>query len=814
MKKEQYLVEGMTCAACAQTIEKDLNKTSGINKASINITQDTLLVDYDDTIINQEKIKNQVSKLGYKLENFKEYSDLTLQIEGMTCSACAIAVEKTLKKIPGVKKASVNLVTEKATISYDAQTFKMATVKKEILKAGYKVTDILKTPNTFDLQSQKTKTMLVKLIIAAVFASLLLYIAMGPMLKLPIPNSLSMEEFPKRYALIQLILVLPIIGAGYQFYTSGFKKLVLFKPNMDSLIALGTSAAFLYGVYALMRIFLGDVHFVHNLYFESAGVIITLVMLGKYLEAKSKGKTSDAIKKLINLTPKTALIWTEKGEETISIEEVKVNDILILKPGFKIPVDGIVVEGESAVDESMLTGESLPVDKTMGSNLIGGTINKNGLIKMKALKIGQDTVLSQIIKLVEEAQGSKAPIAKLADSISGVFVPIVMGISLLSFTLWLIFTKDFSFSLTILISVLVIACPCALGLATPTAIMVGTGKGAEMGILIKGGEALEITHKVSHVMFDKTGTITQGRPTVTSIDVAELETYDSILQLAASAERGSEHPLALAIISHAQSRNLPFIPLDSFLAIPGQGIKTTFENNTILVGNSQLVQNLDNFSYFDNYFIENSSNGKTSMFVAKNSTVIGIIGVNDTIKNDSFEAIQKLHKLGIKTIMLTGDNTITAEAIAKQVGIKEIRAELSPEKKAEEIKKIQNEKGVVAMVGDGINDALALTTADVGIAIGQGSDIAIESADIVLIKGNLNDVSKAIFLSRKTIKNIKENLFWAFAYNTAGIPIAAGILYAFGLDILLNPMIAALAMAFSSVSVVTNALRLRNIHFQ
>ncbi|MGD9604982.1 MAG: heavy metal translocating P-type ATPase [Bacilli bacterium] len=812
MKQQQFQIEGMTCAVCAQTIENKLKKSSGIKKVSVNLSQEKLFLDYDEKIINSHEIKQQVEKLGYHLHELNESSETTLQIDGMTCSACAITVEKVLKKIPGMQKASVNLVTEKATIKYDDQILKLNTIKKQVLKAGYRVLEVKKAQNAFDYQKKQEQTMKIKVIIAAFFAAILLYIAMGPMVKFPLPQFISMENNPQNFALTQLILVLPIIGAGFRFYTSGFKKLITLKPNMDSLIAIGTTAAFSYGVYALIRICLGDVHFVHNLYFESAGVIITLVMLGKFFEAKSKGKTSEAIKKMMNLSPKTVLLWSESEERTVAIEEVKVNDILIIKPGFKIPVDGLVIEGESAVDESMLTGESLPVDKSVGSNLVGGTINKNGMIKMKTTKVGKDTVLSQIIKLVEEAQGSKAPIAKLADAISSVFVPIVMGIALLSFLIWLIVSKDFSFSLTILISVLVIACPCALGLATPTAIMVGTGKGAEMGILIKGGEALEITHRVTHVIFDKTGTITEGHPKVTSIDVFANETIESILQWAASAEMGSEHPLALAIISKAKENNITLFPLDSFVAIPGQGIKTQHSSDTIFVGNYKLVQKFNNLQYFEKIYYKNNLQGKTSMFVAKNDAIIGVIGVNDTVKKDSQEAIQKLQKLGLKTIMVTGDNHQTALTIANQVGIDEVRSEVSPEGKANEIKKIQLEKGIVAMVGDGINDALALTTANIGIAIGQGSDIAIESADIVLIKGNLKDVSTAISLSRKTIKNIKENLFWAFAYNTAGIPIAAGLLYALNLNILLNPMIAALAMAFSSVSVVTNALRLKNFH--
>ncbi len=804
MKKEQYKIEGMSCSACAHSIERQLKENAAVSLATVNLSLEKLYLEYDEGKIDSNTIVEQVGKLGYKLISLDE--TVSLQIEGMTCSACAISVEKALKGVYGVSDVSVNLVTEKATFRVDNKKVKYSQIKKAIDNAGYKVIDNQK--NEIEKQQKKSKIMHIKLIMATSFAVLLLYISMGPMISLPIPSIIRVDLYPLRYAFIQLLLTLPIIGAGYQFYTSGFKKIFLLKPNMDSLIAIGTSAAFLYSLYGFAMIYLGKMHFVHNLYFESTGVIIALVMLGKHLEAKSKRRTSDAIHKLMNLTPKTAVVIRNNKELVIPIEEVIVGDLILIKPGTKIPVDGIVEEGESAIDESMLTGESLPIDKQVQSNVIGGTINKNGFLKVRAQKVGKDTVIAQIIKLVEEAQASKAPIAKLADAISGIFVPIVMGIALLSFVIWLFVSKDFSFSLTILISVLVIACPCALGLATPTAIMVGTGKGAEMGILIKGGEALEITHKITHIVFDKTGTITMGKPVVTKIDTIN-EDASIVLQFAASSEKASEHPLALAMISEATKRSLPLLKLDDFLAIPGQGIKTMILGDEILVGNYKFVSQIPNVNEFLDYYEQNSNQGMTSIFVCKNKNVIGIIAVADAIKETSKEAITKIKKLGIVPIMVTGDNEKTGKSIAKQVGIEEVRAEVSPEGKSKEIEKLQRENKVVAMVGDGINDALALTQANVGIAIGSGSDIAIESADIILINGDLNQVVSAIFLSKKTIRNIKQNLFWAFAYNTAGIPVAAGLLFAFGWEILLNPMIAALAMSLSSVSVVTNALRLR-----
>ena len=582
---------------------------------------------------------------------------------------------------------------------------------------------------------------------------------------------------------------------------------------MDSLVAIGTLAAFLYSLYTTLQIANGQIQGMHHhqLYYESAGIIIALILLGKYLESKSKGKTSEAIKKLMGLQPKTAIVLVDGKEVETPIEEVEIGDILLVKPGTKIPVDGVVIEGYTSVDESMLTGESIPVEKNVGSKVTGASINKNGVIKFKAEKIGGDTALAQIIKLVEDAQGTKAPIAKLADTVSGYFVPIVIAIAVVASLLWfLIGGKDIVFVLTIFISVLVIACPCALGLATPTAILVGTGKGAENGILIKGGEALESAHKVNTVIFDKTGTITEGKPKVTDIVLNNNVKEEYLIKIASSAEKGSEHPLGEAIVKYGEEKNIKFEKVDNFKAIPGAGIQVTINDESILLGNRKLM-NDNNIKLGD---LEEKSNilasqGKTPMYIAVDGNLSGIIAVADVVKESSKKAIEILHDMGIKVAMVTGDNAKTANAIANQVGIDMVLAEVLPEDKSKEVEKLQNQGKFVAMVGDGINDAPALAKADIGIAIGSGTDVAIESADIVLMKSDLIDVPTAIKLSHETIKNIKQNLFWAFGYNTIGIPVAAGILYVFG-GPLLNPMIAAAAMSLSSVSVVSNALRLKN----
>ena len=732
------------------------------------------------------------------------------KISGMTCSACAKRIEKVVSKMDGVKEANVNFATEKLSVSYDADAINFGDIKAKVEKAGYKLIreDEQKVEEKRKKLDEKGK-LLWRLILSLIFAVPLLTITMGHMVGMPLPKIIDPMMNPLNFAIIQLVLTIPVMIIGYKFYYIGYKNLFKLSPNMDSLIAIGTSAAFIYSLYGTYKIYTGDGSYAMSLYYEAAVTILALITLGKYLEAISKGKTSQAIKKLMGLAPKTATIVRDGKELGIPIDEVIVGDIIIVKPGEKLPVDGEVIEGATAIDEAMLTGESIPVEKTVGSKVIGASINKTGFIKYKATKVGKDTALSQIIKLVEDAQGSKAPIAKMADIIASYFVPIVIVLAILASIGWIIAGENGVFALTIFISVLVIACPCALGLATPTAIMVGTGKGAEYGVLIKGGEALEITHKIDTIVFDKTGTITEGKPVVTDIITTTIS-ENELLSIAASSEKGSEHPLGEAIVKGAEERNIKFKEISNFKAIPGHGIQVEIEGKTILLGNKKLMS--ENSIEVGELGVKSdklANEGKTPMYIAINNKLEGIIAVADTVKPSSKEAIENLHKMGIKVAMITGDNKKTAHAIAKQVGIDIVLAEVLPEDKANEVKKLQEKGNKVAMVGDGINDAPALAQADIGIAIGTGTDVAIESANIVLMKGDLRDVATAIKLSKATIRNIKQNLFWAFGYNVLGIPVAMGVLHIFG-GPLLNPMIGAAAMSLSSVSVLANALRLRS----
>ena len=739
----------------------------------------------------------------------------TFDIEGMSCASCAQTIEKAVNQLSGVQQAIVNLATEKLVVSYDDHQVTSAEIIKAVTDAGYQATEEVAAGATADQDREKKQKHIAEMWqrfwISAVFTVPLLYIAMGHMVGLPLPDFLNPMTHATTFAMVQLILTLPVLYVGREFFTVGFKALFKGHPNMFSLVALGTSAAFVYSLYGTVMIFLGDTSFTMALYYESAGVILTLITLGKYFEAVSKGKTSDAIKKLMGLAPKTAHILRDGAEIEVPVDAVQLDDIVIVRPGDKIPVDGVIVSGSSSVDEAMLTGESLPVEKKVGDAVIGASINKNGSFQFKATKVGKEKDLAQIIQLVEDAQGSKAPIAQLADKISGVFVPIVIGLAVLSGLAWFFLGQEsWIFALTITISVLVIACPCALGLATPTAIMVGTGKGAENGVLIKSGDALETTHKIQTIVFDKTGTITEGKPVVTDILVADSALSEAeLLTLAASAEQGSEHPLGEAIVGAAKERQLPLAEGSDFSAIPGHGICVTVNERVLLLGNIKLMkEEAIELSTFVQQADRLAEEGKTPMFVAKDGSFAGIIAVADTVKDSSQTAIARLHKMGIEAVMITGDNKRTAEAIAKQVGIDRVLSEVLPEDKALEVKKLQAEGKKVAMVGDGINDAPALAQADVGIAIGSGTDVAMESADIVLMRSDLMDVPTAVELSKATIKNIKENLFWAFAYNTLGIPVAMGVLHLFG-GPLLSPMIAAAAMSFSSVSVLLNALRLK-----
>lgn len=718
-------------------------------------------------------------------------------------------MESAVRKLDGVVEGSVNLATEKLTVAYEPSKLRVSDIKAAIVKAGYKASEEeTSVDKDKENKEREIKNLWNRFLISAVFTLPLLYISMAHMLGYMLPEFFDPMRNPINFAISQLILVIPVMIAGWKFFRVGFKSLIMRSPNMDSLISIGTWAAFLFGLFAIYQILNGNVDYAYELYFESGATILTLITLGKYLESVTKGKTSEAIKKLMGLAPKTATIIKEGKEVVISIDDVEVGDVILVKPGEKLPVDGEVVEGSTSIDESMLTGESIPVEKTVGSKVIGASINKNGSIRYRATKVGKDTALAQIIKLVEDAQGSKAPIAKLADIISGYFVPTVITIAILSALAWLIVGETAVFVLTIFISVLVIACPCALGLATPTAIMVGTGKGAEYGVLIKSGEALETAHKIKTVVFDKTGTITEGKPKVTGIVVNNIS-EEELLQITASAEKGSEHPLGEAIVKHAEESGMEFKKTTNFKAIAGKGIEVTIDGKTVLLGNKKLmVESKISIDVLEEESNRLATEGKTPMYVAIDKELKGIVAVADTVKESSKKAIEKLHSMGIEVAMLTGDNKRTADAIAKQVGIDVAISEVLPQDKANEVKKLQGQGKKVAMVGDGINDAPALAQADIGIAIGSGTDVAMESADIVLMRSDLMDVPTAIQLSKKTISNIKQNLFWAFGYNTLGIPVAMGILYAFG-GPLLNPMIAALAMSFSSVSVLLNALRLK-----
>ncbi len=735
-------------------------------------------------------------------------------IEGMSCASCAMTIENAVSKIPGVDKASVNLATEIMTVEAN-DSVTPEDIAKVVDGVGYSarprdksVEEELEEKN--EKKEAHLREMKRNLTISAIFAVPLLFIAMADMVGIPMPAFLSPMQSPVSYALIQLALVLPIIWLGRRFFVDGFKALSKGHPNMDSLVALGTSAAFLYSLYGTYHVLEGHAHFAMNLYYESAGVILTLITLGKYFEAVSKGKTSMAIQTLVGLAPKMATVLRDGQEVEVPVEEVQVGDLIRVKPGEKVPVDGIVTEGNSTVDESMLTGESIPVSKAVGDEVIGASLNKTGSFILKATKIGKDTALSQIIQLVEQAQGSKAPIAKLADKVSGVFVPIVIVLALVSGLAWYFLGQEsWVFALTITISVLVIACPCALGLATPTAIMVGTGKGAENGILLKSGEALEEANHVNMVVFDKTGTITNGTPVVTDVVTADSTDADALIRLAASLEVASEHPLGEAIVAKAKEQGAAFDEVTNFEAIPGFGIKGHVGETLVFLGNEKWMREngLANVEMNEkaNSFAEQ---GKTPLYIGYNDAVQGLIVVADTVKESSARAIQTLHEMGIQVAMMTGDHERTAQAIAAEVGIDRVFSEVLPQDKANYVSKLQEEGYIVAMVGDGINDAPALAQAQVGIAIGTGTDVAIESADAVLMKSDLMDVPAMLKLSRATIRNIKENLFWAFAYNVIGIPFAMGVLHLFG-GPLLNPMIAGAAMSFSSVSVVLNALRLK-----
>ena len=814
MENKSFAIEGMTCASCAQTVEKAAKKVRGVTQASVNLATEKLSIEYDEPTFSVENLQKAVDNSGYEMVT-QEGTTQTFAIEGMTCASCAQTIEKAVGKLSGVDKASVNLATEKMQVSYNPSAISVSDVTGAVSNSGYAA--VLETTDTQDhsraekreKKEKRMKQLSNRFGISIIFTIPLLIISMGPMVGMPLPNIVDPMINAFNFSLLQLILTLPIMVVSWEYFQKGFKTLFKGHPNMDSLIALGTAAAFVYSLAATIGTGLGYGNFSDLLYYEVTGVILTLHTLGLFLEERSKGQMSSAIEKLVNLVPKTARVIRNGVEQEITVDEVALGDVIRVRPGESMPVDGVVVEGRTSVDESMLTGESIPVEKESGDEVIGASINKNGSIDYRATRVGSDTTLSQIIKLVEDAQGSKAPIARMADIITGYFVPIVIALAVLAGIAWLIAGQSGIFALSVIITTLVIACPCALGLATPTSIMVGTGKGAEHGVLIKSGVALETTHNLDTIVFDKTGTLTEGKPIVTDILVTPLITKENLLYYAASGETGSEHPLGEAIVQKSKEKNMTLAKPDHFEAIPGHGIRVEIEGKDMYIGNRKLMleQKID-LSSMEKESDRLADEGKTPMYLSIDGELAGIIAVADTLKENSVKAVKELKKRGVEVIMITGDNKRTAKAIAKQVGIDHVLSEVLPEDKAEEVKKLQETGKKVAMVGDGINDAPALAQADVGIAVGSGTDVAIESADIVLMRNDLTAVLTAIDLSHATLRNIKQNLFWAFAYNLVGIPVAMGLLYIFG-GPLMSPMFAAVAMSFSSVSVLLNALRLR-----
>lgn len=730
------------------------------------------------------------------------------KITGMTCAACSSAVERVTRKMEGVAESSVNLTTTLMTITYDETKVTPEAIIKKVDRAGFGAQLYVEEDkrNSEDNDIKKAK---IRLICNVILAIPLLYICLGHMLpiSLPIRAFMDMHKAPFMFALVQMILTIIVLINGRKFYIVGFKSLFKGHPNMDSLVAIGTGSAFVYSFIMTLSI-PNNPQCVHNLYYESAAVVVTLVMLGKYMESRSKNKTSEAIRKLMELAPDTAIVIRDGEQVEIPVKQVTLGEMILIKPGSRIPLDGVVVEGSTSIDESMLTGESIPVEKMAGDEVIGGSVNYQGAITVKVTRVGADTTLAKIVKMMEDAQGKKAPISKLADTVAGYFVPTVMVIAVVAAILWALVGKDIAFVLTIFVSVLVIACPCALGLATPTAIMVGTGLGASHGILIKSGEALEISHKVNAVVLDKTGTITEGKPTVTSI-ICNSISEEELICFAASCEQVSEHPLGQAIVNYAKEKGIQLHQVSNFKSITGQGIEAVIDGVTYYIGNKKLCheQQID-FTEYEQKAFDIAHKGQTPMFVGCAGKALGIVGVADIMKESSSKAIQKIKELGITVYMLTGDNRLTAEYIGEKAGVDHVISEVLPNDKASVVEQLQTEGKCVMMVGDGINDAPALVQADVGAAIGSGSDIALESGDIVLMKSDLRDVYKAIKLSKATIKNIKQNLFWAFFYNACGIPLAAGILYAIN-GMLLSPVVGGFAMSLSSVCVVSNALRLR-----
>ncbi|RDI45578.1 heavy metal translocating P-type ATPase [Falsibacillus pallidus] len=798
-KEVQFLISGMTCAACSARIEKGLSRMNGVEEANVNLALEKATVVYNPEAAGMSDFEQKVEQLGYRVPTEK----IEFDILGMTCAACSARIEKGLNRMDGIKTASLNLALETASIEYNPSQVTVQDMIQKVEKLGYEAKRKNEvTAESADYRKQEMDRQLGKFVFSLILSLPLLWAMVSHF------SFLSFIYLPDMLMnpWVQFALATPVqFLIGKQFYIGAYKALRNKSANMDVLVALGTSAAYFYSLYLTIAS-IGEGMKMTDLYFETSAILITLILLGKLFEARAKGRSSEAIKKLMGLQVKTARVVRDGVEQEISLEEVIVGDTILVKPGEKIPVDAVIIEGQSALDESMLTGESVPVDKTVGDEVIGATINKNGFLKLEATKVGRDTALAQIIKVVEEAQGSKAPIQRLADQISGIFVPIVVGIAVVTFLIWYFAADpgDFSSALEKMIAVLVIACPCALGLATPTSIMAGSGRAAEYGVLFKGGEHLERAHQLTTVVLDKTGTVTNGKPVLTDVFTADGMDESLLLQLVGSAERQSEHPLAEAIVNGIKERGVALKDAASFEAIPGYGIKAEVDGKNLLIGTRKLMaENGINVADYEDAMAELELNGKTAMLAAVDGLFAGMVAVADTVKETSKAAIARLKDMGIDVFMITGDNERTARAIASQVGIEHVLAEVLPEGKAEEVKKLQQAGGKVAMVGDGINDAPALATADIGMAIGTGADVAMEAADITLMRGDLNSIADAILMSRKTIRNIKQNLFWAFGYNTLGIPIAAlGFL---------APWLAGAAMAFSSVSVVLNALRLQRV---